>query len=441
MNLVQEAGWEDLVNSTAEAERLQRWGQAYANWVGNLQAQYSQNVWEDAHHAWKEFNATIHKPPWEVKPEQVDQYRNGLVERGLRPATIRQRLVNLRRFYDFCVQGEVEGELAGGKNPFTQVEWPKERSYERPTYLQPADERKFLRTIQRDPSVIGQRDAALFGMLLSTGRPAGEIRRLRWQDLAIEGDQAWILSKGDGERQLIPAATWKAIENWLMASGRLEGMQAEDFVFTPSKDPLVREARDQAEDWARERPLSIDEVNYLLKLYAGWTGLNPDQVTCHTLRNTAARRMLERGESCEAIQASTGRRDFLGTRKYLKKLAQDGEPIRHSRLWLIRKNDAMPSRKPGRAEPGNRRGLRHGLYAKSLPEMETLEEMGMHFEGRTLEIVRNRMVLLRIATFYGEPKSLEEALTLLRVTGRAATRVANLIYKIHLDQSKDQFTR
>jgi site-specific recombinase XerD len=248
-----------------------------------------------------------------------------LVERGFRASTIRIQLMNLRRFYDFCARRGVDKETTGRENPFDQVVWPKIRSYEKPTYLKPADERKLLRTIQRDPSVIGQRDYALFLMLLSTGRPAGIVRKLKWRDLMVEGEQAWMVDKEADKREAIPGAVWKAIENWFMASGRLGTMKVEDFVFAPSRAPLVREAGNQAEDWVKDRPLSLDEVHYLLKLYASWAGLNTEMVTCHTLRNTAALRMLARGENIQSIQTSMGRKDAAETRKYLKKLTQNGE--------------------------------------------------------------------------------------------------------------------
>lgn len=438
MNLVKEAGWEGLADSTLERERLERWGKAYGAWLEDLQNRYSKNVWVDAHQAWREFNLTLHILPWEIKREDIDKYRNGLIERGLRPATIRLRLMNLSRFYDFCILGGVDEELAGRNNPFTQVEWPKVRSYERPTYLKPADERKFLRTIQRESSVIGQRDQALFLTLLSTGIAAGEVRRLQWQDLGLVDGQAWILRKGGCERSPLPAATWTAIENWLTASGRLVNMAAVDYVFTPSKDPLVREAGSQAEDWRRDRPLSLDEVHYLLKLYAGWAGLNAEMITCHTLRNTAALRMLERGASIQTILTNTGRRNEIETRKFLRKLAQNGAPVGHSRKRLIRKNEAMPSRKPDRAKPGNRRALWHGFYAKSLPEMETLEEWGIHLEGIEREIMMKRMAILRMTMFFQEINSPEEGIFQLNLVGKAAVRVTNMIYKRYLaQQSQD----
>ena len=429
MEPAKQTGWEGLSDYTLETERLKCWGDAYAAWLRGLQAHYSQNVWEDADHAWKEFIAYILKPPWEVKPEDVERYKTWVIQRGLSASTIRIRLMNLRRFYDFCTQSGVDEELVGRENPFNQVEWPKIYSYEKPTYLQPTDERKLLRTIKRDRSAIGRRDYALFLMLVSTGRPAGDVRTLQWRDLVFEGEQVWIAGKGANDRQALPEAVWKAIEHWLTISGRFETVKAKDFIFTPSREALVREAGSEAEDWIKDRPLSMDEVHYLLKLYAGWAGLNAEEVTCHTLRNTAALRKLENGESTQSIQASMGRNDAAETRKYLKKLTQNGVPVGHSRKQLIRKNEDLPSRKPGRAQPGNRLNLRHGYYAKSLPEMEAFERAGIRLEGTERLILMNRFVILRTLIISRDAKSIEQMAILLNIAGKAAGRVAKLIYK------------
>lgn len=345
--------------------------------------------------------------------------------------------MNLSRFYDFFVKSGIEKELTERENPFVQVEWPKVRSYEKPTYLRPADERKFLRTIQRDPSAIGKRDYALFLTLLSTGRAASEVRKLQWQDLGFDGDLGRVQRRDSGDPYPLAGSTWKAIQDWLMASGRLEKMTEEDYVFTPSKDPLIYEAGNRDEDWTGNRPLSQDEVHYLLKLYTGWAGLNTKMVTCHTLRNTAALRLLERGESVQSILASTGRNNAVETRKYLKKLVQNGVAVGHSRKRLIHMSEAIPSRKPGRAEPGNRRALWHGFYANSLPEMDTLEEWGIHLEGIEREIMMKRMALLRMAYFFRESNSLDEAIFQLDLIGKAAVRVVNMIYKTYYTQPKD----
>lgn len=70
----------------------------------------------------------------------------------------------------------------------------------------------------------------------------------------------------------MPREVWEAIKVYLEASGRWEGIKLEEYVFARSKEALVKEASEKAEDWAGERPLSMDKLHSLVKLYAGWAG-------------------------------------------------------------------------------------------------------------------------------------------------------------------------
>jgi hypothetical protein len=62
----------------------------------------------------------------------------------------------------------------------------------------------------------------------------------------------------------------EAMQVYLEASGRRGATQVEEYVFSPSKEPLVREAGGKADDWAAKRSLSMDQLHYLSKLFTGW---------------------------------------------------------------------------------------------------------------------------------------------------------------------------
>jgi integrase len=85
----------------------------------------------------------------------------------------------------------------------------------------------------------------------------------------------------------LPWEVWEEMRVYLKAAGRIDVIQAEEYIFAPSKAALVREAGGEAEDWAGGRPLSLDQLHYLVKLYAEWAGLKAEEITCHTLRHPA----------------------------------------------------------------------------------------------------------------------------------------------------------
>ena len=436
MNLAHGPDWEELVQSTAEKARLERWSEAYGVWIATIQSRYSKNAWEDAQHAWKEFLNFIHKPIWTIMTSDVERYILALNANGLKTNTIRIRLMSLKRFIDFCAQKGIDEEIAKRGNPLDQVEWPKTQESKTMTYLQRPDEKRFLRTICRDPSAIGKRDYAFFLTLLRTGKTVGQIRKLRWGELANDGNQAWLVGKeGDG-RENLEVEVWEAILNALRASGRLDTIMSDMVVFAPSKEPLKYEAGNRAEDWVGNRPLSVDQTHYLLKLYAGWSGLKAEEITYYTLRNTSAMRMLEAGENEEAIQVRMGRKTKAETHKYLKRLIQYQKPVRKSKKCLIREYEPIPSRRPGRAQPGNHLNLRHGFYARYLPEMETLEQQGVQWGRWERVIVRSRIVFRRAVVLSREATSLEDCLILLDIAGIQGLRIANAILNKKRDELK-----
>jgi hypothetical protein len=196
-------------------------------------------------------------------------------------------------------------------------------------------------------------------------------------------------------------------------------------VFAPSEAALVRESRERAEDWAGSRPLSTDELHYLVKLHAGRAGLKAKRITCHTLRHTAAMRRAESGETVEAIGAFL-RMERYHTTTYLKKLeTQPKERLRaRKRASSV---EETPSRGPCRTKPRNHLALEHGLTAKYLPEFEWLAEQGVQLQEIDWVILRYRVVMRRAMLVGNEVRTLEEAIRILKVMGIAACRLVKAI--------------
>src|SRR3990170_4138459 len=216
----------------AMGERMRRWGEAFETWLEERKTRFSPNVGKEAYNAWEDFLGFTQKPPWEVRVEDIEVYVEALKKRGLSIGTIHKRLTGLAKFYKHCQERGIEAECGGVFNPVAGASRPRLTQYEKANYLSEEEE----------------------------------------------------------------AALREAIQVYLEASGRRAEIKPGDYVFAPGKEPLVREAGGRAEDWAGERPLSKDELHYLLKLYAGWAGLKAKEITCHTLRHTAAMWQAERGE-------------------------------------------------------------------------------------------------------------------------------------------------
>ena len=239
----------------------------------------------------------------------------------------------------------------------------------------------------------------------------------------------------DGKRIELPGEVWEAIRVYLEAAGRIETIQPEEYVFAPSREPLVREAGGNKEDWAGERPLSMDQLHYRLKLYAGWAGLKAEEITCHTLRHTAVMRLDEEAEEEAAVVARLGRRSASKTREYLEAMRKKPVGQLRRRKGGIWKEGQAPPRGPCRTKLRNHLALRHGLRAKYLPELEEMEEQGMQLRGLERELVRLRVVVRRAAKLSGEAETLKEALEMLEAGSTAAVRMGKVL--MYIDKSEE----
>jgi hypothetical protein len=278
---------------------------------------------------------------------------------------------------------------------------------------------------------MGKRDYALILALLRTGWKAGVVRQMRWEQLVS-------LAPGrlsTGENQGLPGEVWDAVREYLQASGRWAGLQPEEYVFAPSRAALLREARDQPEDWDGSRPIVHRQLSRLLKRYAADAGLKAEKINCHTLRHSAAMRQVEAGQSAGAVGAMLGMPGPYGARYYLRYLARKPKGRLRARKRLDPDtgelvppgSDKVRSRGPCRAQPRNHLALTHGFYAKYLPEFEWLAEEGKEPLGMDRAIMRWRVVMRRICIVGYDVDNLKDALRYLRLTCLSAHRLCKAL--------------
>ena len=413
--------------AAGEEERLERWGEAFARWLEERRARGSAQGERRGRNTWKEFIGFTQALPWQVTTEMVAGYVEWLGEQGRQAGTIGWRLRSISKFYEFTqefFQREgTEAEEGEGFNPAAAASRPKVRAYEKANILSPAEERALLKTIRSDPSPTGKRDYAFFLTLLRSGCRPGDLLRLKWGELEEEGGrwQMRFTSRGKTRRVWLPREALRAIREGLAACGRLEGIGAEEHVFAPSRQPLVREARDRREDWAGERPLSSAQARRLLKLYAGWAGLKQEEITFHTLRHTAAMRMQEAGWSAEEIRTRQGRQKNKNTGVCLRRLSAKPRARLRAGQRLRWERGKAPPRGPVRAE------VQHGLYAKTLPELEDLEAQGVRLRGIERELERCQIVAERAGELLKQSKERGERRRLINVVCRVNYRLVRLL--------------
>jgi hypothetical protein len=159
--------------------------------------------------------------------------------------------------------------------------------------------------------------------------------------------------------------------------------------------------------------------------------LKAEKITCTTLRNTAVMRQVEAGASAEEVGSTLGWTRSDNVKAYLRQLAQRPKGRLRARKRIDPATEEMvrpgseeiPSRGPHRGGPRNHHALKHGLYAKYLPELEWLDEEGNGPQGLERAIMRWRIVMRRVMLVGDEARTLEDALRLLKVMGIASVRL------------------
>jgi len=305
-------------------DRRQLWSQAFNLWINSRRAINTRRSYRKAWDLLLSFTAKL---PWEIGRSDVVLWIDDLVAQGLTPETIGQRLAAISSFYTYACRTFIIVDSTGQEhplhhfNPAAGVPRPRVDAYGKSTYLTVDQTRAFLRSINRS-TVQGLRDYALFLAYLATGRRNTEVRTLTYASFEKDSGRIWYRWYGKGRRRRdeCPDPVWQSIQAYLKASGRLESIQPDDYIFTAHSDhgshlPNVSSPADPG-----EQPLSMVMVGKLTKKYARRAGLDPSHITVHTLRHTAAMLRKEAGESVEAISAFLGHSNLAITQVYLHKV-------------------------------------------------------------------------------------------------------------------------
>ncbi|MBD3251031.1 tyrosine-type recombinase/integrase, partial [Candidatus Uhrbacteria bacterium] len=229
-------------------------------------------------------------PPAAVGVKQIDAFVAAQSAQGLKAATINRRLSAISSFYEFLI-GETEDEQL--RNP---VVW-KRHSIRQGRHL-PRDVQDT--TLAQLFAVIDDsRDRAMFELMLGAGLRVGEVVTLQLSDLHAPDASGLVRlrvrGKGDKERIVwLTAETHRHLQGWLQ----------------------VRPATEQKHLFLNQRgtALSVAGVQYRLKQYCQQTGV---QLTCHQLRHTYARRLVEHGMPIASLAKLLGHNDLQTTQRYI----------------------------------------------------------------------------------------------------------------------------
>lgn len=234
------------------------------------------------------------RPLCDVQRTDIDRFIVWQQALGRARATINRRVVALRMWFAFLADRAHDASEVGVPNPV----------HPRRHYLRQAEPLPRDRTgeqVQRLLAVIpGSRDRALVRLVLRAGLRVGDAQRLQLDDClcaqhARQRSRLRVLGTGRRERMVYLATDAEAaLLDWLALR-------------RPSASPCVFTNR-----W--DQPLTITGIQLTVAAYGHRAGV---RVSCHPVRHTFARPLIEVGTPVTTVQRLVGHRSLRSTQRYL----------------------------------------------------------------------------------------------------------------------------
>ena len=302
------------------------------------------------------------KEPAAVTAADVDVFIDGQLAAGLSPITINRRLVTIHTFFEYLAS---ECPDLHWPNPVIWRRHKLKRGSRLPRDA-PDDEVARLFAV-----ITAERDQAMFGLMLGAGLRVAEVAALRLDSLEAHASAGGltklrVCGKGDKERMVwLTPSLWETLQTWLQVRPVVES----EHLFLSQ----------------RGSPISVAGIQYLLRQYCHSTGVT---LTCHQLRHTFARRMVENGLPVDSLAKLLGHNDLQSTQRYIDGadptlradftaamkalesiLSNEEKPLTvHSKTKRSSQSKKVPAERDRTASRAELQKLRERLIAAGLPD-------------------------------------------------------------------------
>ncbi len=182
---------------------------------------------------------------------------------------------------------------------------------------------KRIRQVLANRGIPGLRDLALFSIAIDTMLHGPELLNLAVKDVQLpNGTIRSIINVARTRRKppvrcALSEATAKALGKWIAVSGK----KRTGYIFSGRGAALPR-------------PMTVRQMNRLLKFWVAEAGLDPKKYGKESLRRTKALHILNGTGDLEAVRMLLGHAKIESTSKFLR-IAKKSDPIAISRAFDI----------------------------------------------------------------------------------------------------------
>jgi site-specific recombinase XerD len=235
--------------------------------------------------------------PGAVTPDQIEAYREALVENGCKPYTIKTRMAALRCFFRWCIRKRYCESDPTEQLVFARI--PRAL----PRALKKSELRALLQAIRHPDeelnarrTFVWERNRMLIYLLLYTGLRRSEAATLRWREVDLEDETITVLDGKGGKSRVVPIHPVVLKELEAVPPERRGGKM---YVFQKFDG----------------EPFNEQAVHAVFDKWLPRLGV--DGVHAHRLRHTFATTLLHSGVHIGRIQKMMGHEDIETTARYL----------------------------------------------------------------------------------------------------------------------------
>ena len=252
------------------------------------------------------FNSSKH--PVNIQAIDVIRWRDHLIRRGSRPATVSTKLSVVRSFFDYLREAGIIDRNPASTKLVPPPELPEGLSGRALT----PKEVRYLLAGPDTQTATGARDYALILLMCRTFLRVSEAANIRVSSFHWTKGR-WTLKvkvKGGRERTIpVPSDVKKAIDDYLSLD---EGNRR--LAKTGGNDAFVFQADISRRFFGENKPLTTRHIWHLMKKWADFAGIG--KVTPHDLRRTAITRALDLGHTYRQVQNGSGHKHIQSVQRY-----------------------------------------------------------------------------------------------------------------------------